>query len=381
MEYRYDLITNYVFILKILQVINSLGTGGAEKLLLETIPLYRKAGVEMDILLLWNNNHQFTENLIRMNICKVYILNQSKNLKDVYNPINIFKMRKIMKNYQLVHVHLFPAQYFAVIANKLNRNHSRLIFTEHNTTNNRVEKIIYKPIEKWIYSHYSRLICISDEIKMIYQNYLNFKDDRLIIINNGIDISKYTRARQLEKSQIVSGISDDDTILIQVSSFRPQKDQETLIRAMNLLPQNYKLLLVGTGERKIILEQLVKELGILKRIYFLGQRMDIPQLLKSADIVVLSSHYEGLSLSSIEGLASGRPFLASNVPGLQEIVNDAGILFKKGDEKELAKIVMNLIENPDYAKNISQKGIIRAKQYDIHLMLKKHIELYQDLIN
>ena len=77
--------------MKILQVINSLGTGGAEKLLLETIPLYRKAGVQMDILLLWNNNHQFTENLIRMNICKVYILNQSKNLKDVYNPINILR--------------------------------------------------------------------------------------------------------------------------------------------------------------------------------------------------------------------------------------------------------------------------------------------------
>ncbi|SDE87749.1 glycosyltransferase [Epilithonimonas hungarica] len=366
--------------MKVLHIINSLGTGGAEKLLLDTIPIYRKRGIEMDVLLLWNNDHQFTKQLVEMNICKIFIINNSSNVRDIYNPINIFKISKIMRQYPIVHVHLFPAQYFAVIANRLNNSSSKLIFTEHNTSNTRISNKFLKPIDKFFYRDYKKLVCISEEIRQIYGKYLKTNDTELIVISNGIDVEKYNKANALKRSYIHFELQMDDKLIIQVSAFRPQKDQDTLIKCMVLLPGNYKLLLVGDGERKMILMKLVNELGLEKRVFFLGQRMDVPQLLKSADVVVLSSYYEGLSLASVEGMASGKPFIASDVPGLQDIVKEAGILFTRGNEEELAVIIKRLIEDPAYAELTAKKGYNRAMKYDISTLINKHIDMYAQLI-
>ena len=104
---------------------------------------------------------------------------------------------------------------------------------------------------------------------------------------------------------------------------------------MSELPNNYSLQIVGDGPRRPILEKLAEE----KNVEFLGIRTDIPDILSSTDIVVLSSHWEGLSLSSIEGMASGRPFIASDVDGLHEMVNGAGVLFPDGDHIALASAI------------------------------------------
>ena len=99
-----------------------------------------------------------------------------------------------------------------------------------------------------------------------------------------------------------------------------------------------------------------------------------------SDVVVLSSKYEGLSLSSIEGMASGKPFVASNVPGLKEVVEGAGILFPPGDEIKLAAELKHLAEDQDYYRRISEQCVERAKNYDIVEMVEKHIALYKKII-
>lgn len=362
--------------MKILQIINSLGIGGAEKLLLDTIPLYRKMGLEMDVLVLWNDNHPFLDALKELNCCKIYVLKESGNYKDIYNPLHILKIRKLLRQYDIAHVHLFPAQYFAVFANMgLNK---KLVFTEHNTSNNRINNKLFKPLEKFIYNKYEKTVCISDEINEIYKHYLNIAE-RLLVINNGVDISKIRKADALEKNTLYPNLSDDGVLLLQVSAFREQKDQPTLIRAMKNLPDNFKLLLVGVGEQFQKCKDLVTELELETRVLFLGQRMDIPQLLKSADFVILSSNYEGLSLSSIEGLASGKPFIASDVPGLRDIVQGAGVLFELGNSKELAHIVQQLSEDKELYEQTVKKCISRANEYDITVMIDKHIKLYKEV--
>lgn len=363
--------------MKILQIIDSLGTGGAEKLLLETVPLYRKAGLDMDVLLLWDNDLEFAKKLKSLNCCEIYTLKKSENSKDIYKLSHIPKIRRIIKNYDLIHVHLFPASYFTAIANI--GIGKKLIFTEHNTSNNRIKNPKYRIFEKWCYSRYQKLICITEDIKNIYQDYLGLAY-KSVVIPNGVNLEKVKNALPYQKTEIGSGISDKDVLLIQVAGFRPQKDQDTAIRALGFLPAHYKLLLAGDGEREQELKNLSKKLNLTERVIFLGQRMDIPELLKTSDFLVLSSHHEGLSLSAIEGLASGKPFIASDVPGLREQVKDAGFLFPKGDEKALAGIILDLAEHPEKQKEMSERGIKRAAQYDIHKMVERHIELYQDLM-
>ena len=98
-------------------------------------------------------------------------------------------------------------------------------------------------------------------------------------------------------------------VVTMVAGLRKEKDHDTLIKAMSHLACNYRLQIVGVGD---------------------------------IDVIVLSSHWEGLSLSSIEGVASGRPFIASDVDGLHEMVSGAGILFPHGDDVELAQQIQHL---------------------------------------
>lgn len=366
--------------MRILQIINSLETGGAEKLILDTIPHYVKAGIKMDLLLFWDDEQPFVKELRALDCCNIIILKTSSNKKDIYSPGHIFKLKKILKNYDIAHVHLFPAQYFAVFAKMLYGAATKLVFTEHNTTNRRIQNKFFKPIERFIYSKYQKLVCITEEIVDIYAGYLGSKD-KLSLIHNGVDLSKIKTAVPYAKQDILPRLNPADKIIIQVAAFRPQKDQATLIRSLAQLPDEFKLLLVGVGACLEACKELVVTLKLEHRVFFLGQRMDVPQLLKSADYVVLSSHYEGLSLASIEGLASGSPFIASSVPGLKEIVEGAGLLFDEGDAAGLAQQILALDQDPALYSEVVTRCQEQAECYDISLMVDKHIEVYRSLLN
>jgi len=362
--------------MKILQIINSLDTGGAEKLLLETIPIYIEKGVEMDILVLNGKDYPFMTELKELNCCKIYSL----GFQSVYNPIHIFKIIPYLKKYDLIHVHLFPAQYWVVLAKLVSFSKSKLIFTEHNTSNRRLESQLFSLIDKHFYRFYTAVICITTEIKELLLNHTRLPLTRLHLIENGVNLINIINAKALKKEDINVSLKHTDKIIIQVSSFRPQKDQATLIRAMKLLPDNIKLFLIGDGLLRNDCEALVMKLYLQKRVLFLGLRIDVPQLLKTSDIVVLSSKYEGLSLSSIEGMASGKPFVASDVPGLSEIVKNAGVLFECGDVKELADIIKELLDNPKYYSDVVLSCQAKAVGYGINRMIDSHILLYKSLL-
>lgn len=363
--------------MRILQIDNSLGMGGAEKLLLDTVPLYRKAGIEMDVLLLWDDDLPFATELIKLNCCNVFILKKSKNDKEVYNPALIFEIRKFLKNYDIAHLHVFPSQYYAVFANLLNGSKTKLILTEHNTVNGRINNKIFKPLERFIYNRYEKVICITKEIETIYKNYLGLSD-QLITINNGVDVNKIINTKPYEKSDL--GFNDEDKLLIMVARFNKQKDQDTVIQSLKYLPISYKLILVGDGERRKELEGLVSELNLSHRVFFLGVRSDIYSLYKMCDIAVLSSHWEGFGLAAVEAMACSIPTVVSNVEGLAQVVEDAGILFKAGNSEELAEIIMYLENNRNEYINTAKKCLERAKQYDIMKMVNKHIELYDSIM-
>lgn len=363
--------------MKILHIDNSLGMGGAEKLILDTVPLYRKAGIEMDVLVILDDDFPFAKELQELDCCKLFILKKSKNEKDVYNPTMIFKISKILKNYDIAHLHVFPSLYYAVFANFLNGSKTKLVLTEHNTLNRRVANKIFRPIEKFIYNNYEKVICITKEIEIKYQKYLGLSD-KLMTINNGVDVKKIGKAPSHERSKF--GYSAEDKLIIMVARFTDQKDQDTVIKALSLLPIAYKLILVGDGKRREELEKLALELQLLDRINFLGIRSDVYPLYKMSDIAVLCSHWEGFGLAAVEAMACGIPIIASNVDGLAQVVENAGILFDAGNSNQLAEIIFSLENNEKKYKNVVQKCVVRAEEYDIVKMVNKHIKLYESIM-
>jgi glycosyltransferase involved in cell wall biosynthesis len=358
--------------MKILVVINNLAVGGAEKLLLDFIPEFNSKGFQVDLLLLNGSSHQFLKELKIQKCCDIHFLTKGS----VYNPLHIFNIIPFLKKYDIVHVHLFPALYWVALAKALSFSKTKLVFTEHSTSNRRRNSFFFRQIDRWIYRRYARVVVISTEVKLLLKRHLRLRNSRFRKIPNGVDFQKLNTAKTARKAEFAE---TNEKIIIQVARFSKQKDQETLLRAIPFISHPVQLLLVGDGPEILKIKELARTLEISKQVHFLGIRSDVPQLLKMADIAVMSSHHEGLSLSGIEAMASGTPLVASKVFGLSTLVHGAGILFAHADPVDLASKIERLLNNPEQYNKIALLCEQRAKMYSLDKMIRSHIQLYSSL--
>lgn len=353
--------------MNILHIINNLEIGGAQKLLVDLLPTIGKTQ-KVDLLVFQDKDNEFTTKIKAEGI---HIT--SLHTKHIYNPFLSIRLRSIIRSYDIIHVHLFPSSYWSAIASlgcKL-----KLVYTEHSTSNKRRNLWFLRPIEKFIYGRYSKTICISEETQKSLVQWINTSDvSNFPVIYNGIDLANFRH----KKTDI--SYSNRGRNIIMVSRFVQSKDQDTVIRSLKYLPDDINLLLVGDGERRHTCQMLTKELGLSNRVVFLGNRTDIPQLLRSATIGIQSSHWEGFGLTAVEMMASGLPVIASDVPGLRQVVDGAGLLFKAGNEKDLAECINKLLSNPTLYKHTAKQGQERALYFDINLTAKRYLSLYNEVI-
>lgn len=353
--------------MKILHIITSLHTGGAEKLIIDLTPRLRELGHSVDVLLFDGSNTPFKQQLVAAGIT---ILELGKG-GSVYNPLHIFKLIPIIRQYDIIHTHNTAPQLFAAIANIFGK--TKLITTEHSTDNRRRHLWWYKPIDRFMYNQYKEVICISDQAEENLRNYIGKCRANITTIYNGVDIQKYATA---QPSNELNNIAPNCKKIIMVAGFRYQKDQDTLIRATALLPQDFHTFLVGDGERREVCENLAIAEGVSDRVHFMGIRMDVPELLKAADYVVMSSHWEGFGLAAVEGMSAGRPILASDVEGLAQIVDGAGVLFQHQNAEQLANEIIAIEKNPALYRHIADQCFNKAKLFDISIMVEKYNYVY-----
>ena len=288
-----------------------------------------------------------------------------------------------MKNYDIVHTHNSSPQLFVAIASLF--SHTNLVSTEHNTSNRKRNWMWYRPIESWMYSRYDHVICISKIAEEKLREYMggewliksSNKYKSITTINNGIDVNTISEA---EPCKELLDLKESRRSILMVAGFRKQKNQDTIIRALSLLDkEKYEVWFAGIGERMEEVKQLALSLGVSDRVRFLGLRTDIPNVLRAADVIVMSSHWEGLSLSNVEGMSAGKPFIASDVNGLREVTKDWGLLFPHEDAKQLAALLQRLATDDAYYKQIAQRCYERAKQFDINEMVRAYNQVYLTL--
>ena len=126
-------------------------------------------------------------------------------------------------------------------------------------------------------------------------------------------------------------------------------------------------------------KKLAQQIKVENRVHFLGFRNDVERILKTVDIVVLSSNWEGFGLAAAEGMAAGKPVIASSVPGLAEIVKDAGILFPKGDYHVLAKYIKKIIFSKSQYNSISRCCYNKSVLFNITRMVNQYTDIYKEL--
>jgi glycosyltransferase involved in cell wall biosynthesis len=257
----------------------------------------------------------------------------------------------------------------------------RIITTEHSTNNKRRNYFFLNPIERFIYSKYDKVVSISGATQHALWQTLKIKEsDRFVVIENGINIRFFSDCQRYNLSIISPLLNNESKILIMVAGFNEAKDHKTMIKAMLHLPKEFVLMFVGAGPLMEKVQALVKRLHLDKRIVFLGFRKDVASLVKSSYISVLSSNWEGFGLVAIEAMAAGIPVIASDVSGLRETVQDAGILFSAGDEISLANAI-DAIDKDEVRRDaviLMQKR--RAANYDIKRSAHEYIQLYASLM-
>lgn len=357
--------------MKILQVITSLRIGGAEKLVTDLSVMFRQEGHDVDVMIFDGID---TPLLTRLQKEGIRVIRYNKG-GSVYNPLFILRLSRLIPKYDIVHTHNTSCQYFVAMAKHLCNCHNvKFITTEHNTTNNRRKIYGFKIIDKLMYKQYDNIISISDKAS---ENLLDYIGESIKVetVYNGIRLESFILAKKLINDSNLKK-EQNDFILCMVAGFRLQKDQDTLIKSLKLLPENVKLWLIGDGVRRCECELLANNLGVNDRVVFAGIRTDIPNILKSADVIIMSSHWEGLSLSSIEGMCVGKPFIASDVDGLHEIVDGYGLLFPHQNAEKLVELIMRLMNDNDFYQFVSEKCYNKACQYDIRKTMALYLKIY-----
>lgn len=365
--------------MRILHIINNLNSGGAEKLLVDTLPLYKNEGVELEVLQLSNGEsvREYIDKLQKVGISVRHLDSES-----IYNPLKVLKLSRFFKTnrYDVIHVHLFPAMYWSALASKLSGIPTPMIFTEHSTQNKRFDKFYFRPIDRFIYGSYNKVIAISEAIGAKLKEWTQMPE-RIGIIRNGVNIKRFREATAYPVSYWQEmGIESNAIKLMMTARFSYPKDHLTVLNALELLPSNYYLIFTGEGNQLNEIKEKTKEKGLEPRVRFLGFRDDIPSLMKSVDLNILSSRYEGMSGVSLEAMASGKPFLGSDVSGINDVVPDQRYLFKAGDAQDLASKIDRTINNIEVCTQMINDGIQYSKSMDVMNTVNQYMTLYKALI-
>lgn len=171
-----------------------------------------------------------------------------------------------------------------------------------------------------------------------------------------------------------------------IGRLSPEKNLETLILAFADFRQSVnapsRLILVGDGESRAPLEQLVERLKISEEVIFTGFRTNVKPFLSTFDVFILPSNVEGTPISLLEAMAAGKAIIASNLPSIREIVTNGkdALLFNSNNIGELTDALLRFHANPELRKKLGANAKKTVMDYDVNKVFEKLVQLYRDIV-
>lgn len=209
--------------------------------------------------------------------------------------------------------------------------------------------------------------------------------ERIEVVYNGIDLARFDR-RARDPLEAPLPLPEGARAAAIVANLHPVKGQEDAIEALARLgdrARDLHLLLVGEGERRPLLASLARRLGLAGRVHLLGHRRDVPAILARCELLISSSHAEGLSNAVIEGMASRLPVVATAVGGSPELIVDGerGLLVPPRSPQALAMAVQRLLADQGLRRRLG--GAARTwveRELPIEAMARRFERLYEETL-
>ena len=368
---------------KILYIAVSSQTGGVPKHILNALNYAKENGYEVTVAVPNDGDYYtwFQETGAKM---------INLQLKP-YSFSSLWKLNNLVRKekFQIIHSHGKGAGMYTRPL-KVWNPHIKVVHTFHGIyveAYNLLFRRIYCTIEHILKYWTDVFVCVSESER---QESLRLKfviPSKVRVICNGVDPRvfqnvKADRALYLDEW----GISKDAFVVGCVARLEKMKGHLCLIRAFKKVQDKYpqsRLLLVGDGPDRAIVEQEVKNLGLDNQVIFTGFRHDIPQVLDVCDVFVSASLKEGMPYTLIEAQAAGVPVVATNVIGNRDVVLDqeTGLLVQAEDSEEMAKGIIRMIEEREYALELAKKGQKRVEEFfTIDHVTEQLFDIYKGLM-
>jgi glycosyltransferase involved in cell wall biosynthesis len=253
----------------------------------------------------------------------------------------------------------------------------RLVHVEHNSRERYTRWRLKQAL--WLADRTAATVGVSDGVReqLVARG---FPAERCVAIPNGIDLGRFPEMALVPFAERAPGI-------VMAARFARQKDHATLIEAAALLKAQgvtAPVYLAGGGKAGIQkrMRGLAEQRGVADQVHFLGPVADLPQRLMQNQIFVLATHYEGMPLALVEGMAAGCACVASDVPGVEGVFEHgkSGLLVPERDPQALADVLERLLLEPGYAASLASEARLHAMRYhDRKLMMRRYEQLLLSL--
>jgi glycosyltransferase involved in cell wall biosynthesis len=378
-------------LIKVLHLIEHLEVGGAEKAVVNIVQsldkdrfysvvcLYRKMGSFADELQKTHHRVVFLRKTIFTSHSPRLFKLPFLLLESV---VFIFRLARLMRKNEIdiVHSHMFSANLWGRLA-ALIGGRPGILTTEHTTsdwqvsTKETVFNRLLAPLS-------NRVVAVSKTVADTVAKEQRIDSNKLVTIVNAVKLdNKYSH---MQKKISLPGTMPRIGI---IAYLVPVKRHDLLFHALEIcikrIPQ-MSCCVIGDGPERNRLEQMVKDMNLTQKVFFLGERYDVSSLLQELNLVVSTSDNEGLPMNLLEAMAAGIPVVATDVGGTSDLIETGktGVLVKAGDVQEIANGICSVLNNPELANKMGKQGMKKIKEtYSLEKIIKIWETLYKDIFN
>jgi len=367
---------------RVLSVIETLGRGGAERLLVTQHRHLDPKRFATQVVALFEPT-PLAEELADCGVSVVRMaLPGPRSL-----PIAVARLRSVLRQWRpdVVHTHL----YYANIAGRLAARGLAPVFTTLHNPDYSFEDpgTIRFRAKKWLDRKTgrgltSRFIAVSSHVKRDFESHLGFQD--IEVLHNFIDVDEVTggvAAADREGQRRRLGVATDELLVLHVGRLHAQKGQDLLLRALARLqdgPGSWRAVFVGAGETRG-LEALASSLDLTERVVWAGPVNDVRPFYAAADVFAFPSRYEAFGIALLEAMAAGLPSVVSDAEGIAEVItSETALTARVDDVQHLAERLANLLTDRDLRRALGAAAIVRAHRFDVGVQLPKLEGWYLD---
>jgi len=367
--------------IKIMHVIDSLGVGGMERVVIDVVNGLDPAQFEQAVCCISRRGE--AAKLLRDDV-RCIDLGKGAGA-DYLMPL---KLARAFRDERPDIVHSQSWSGVDAGLAKLLARAVRLVHSEHgrNLPHIDAEPLKRKMARRCLYHAADAVFAVSAELRGFYCRETGFPAGRMRVIPNGIDLRRIDGASPRGRSAREEfALAADDFVIGTVARLDATKDTMTLARAFARLPghDGLRLLIVGDGDERPRLERFAAENGLASSIIFTGLRHDVPRLLGAMNVFALPSLSEGMPLTVLEAMAARLPVVATNVGALPEMVEEGatGFLVAPQHDEAMAERLMRFYANRELAQSFGAEARRKVgRDFSLGLMLRRYAELYASVV-